>query len=157
MTEASGDQTMFVVGDRTFAVRVDYDQAPRSVTVTVTMDGRFEWTFDEPGWRPLSFGAGLDLPYLWSARELIVLPQSADSEPEVLKVDEDLLFVFSVGTGWLLVCETSVRRIVAGIETARLDLREVVEHAAWDGDRFVVRDSAGAEYQMRVQGDRLIT
>jgi len=157
MTEASGHHTILVVGDRTFAVRVDHDQAPRSMTVTVTMDGRFEWTFDEPGWRPLSFGAGLDLPYLWSARELIILPRSADSEPEVLKVDEDLLLVFSVGTGWLLVCETSVRRTASGIETARLDVPEVVEHAAWDGDRLVVRDSAGDEYRMRVQGDRLIT
>jgi hypothetical protein len=33
------DAVTFVVGDRTFDVRVARDEAPRSMTVTVVMDG----------------------------------------------------------------------------------------------------------------------
>jgi hypothetical protein len=150
------DETTFVVGGRTFGVRVVRDRVPQSVRVTVTMDGRFEWTFGEPGWRPLSLGAGLDIPYLWSARELIVLPRSVGDDPEIVKVDEDLLLVFHVDRGWLLVCETSVRRVVRGNETARLEFGDVLEHAAWDREVLVVRDASGTERRICVHGDELI-
>jgi hypothetical protein len=148
--------TTFVVGERTFVVRVDADLAPSSVAVTVTLDGRFEWTFTVPGWRPLSFGSGSDRSYLWSARDIIVLPLSAEEDPSVVTVDEDLLYVFYVEAGWVLVCETSVRRTVSGTETARLDLGDVVEHAAWDRDLLIVR-CAGTEHRIRVHGECLIT
>jgi hypothetical protein len=122
--------------------------------VTVTMDGRFEWTFDEPSWLPLSFGACLDIAYLWSARALIAL-RAFDVEPEKIEVDEDLLFVFHVDEGWVLVCETSVRRWVHGSETARLEFGEVIRDAAWVRDLLMLRDLSGAEAWVRVEGNQL--
>jgi len=147
----------FVVGDRTFGVRVAEDEAPRSMTVTVVMDGRYEWTFDEPGWRPLSVGAAPDLGYLWSARRLIVLPRSPGEDPELTTVDEDLLFVFCVDAGWILVCETSVRRVAAGKETARLQFGEVLERAMWESSALVVEEISGASHRIVIDGDDLST
>lgn len=149
------DETTFIVGGHAFAVRQSSVDAPRLVVVTVTMDGRFEWTFEEPGWRPLAFGAWLDMPYLWSARELIVLPRTLDEEPQVLRVDEDLLYVFQIDAGWLMVCETSVRRCVGGEETGRVDLADVVEHTRWEGDVLILLDAAGGESRIRVDGPTL--
>jgi len=145
----------FVAGDRTFALRVAGDQMPRSMTVTVVMDGRLEWTFDEPGWRPLSVGAAVDRTYLWSARRLIVLPQRPEDNPDLISVDEDLLFVFRVDTGWVLVCETSVRRVLGGNETARLEFGEVLERAVWDSHTLLVHDASGGEHGINVQGGHL--
>lgn len=149
-------ETTFVVGMRVFSVRVTADQELRSVKVTVTLDGRIEWTFDEPGWRPLSLGVAADEPYLWSARDLIVLPTSHRVDPEVIRVDEDLLFVFRVDAGWLLVCETSVRLVAQGRETARLEIGEVVEYASWQQDELLVRDARELEQRIGVHSDRLI-
>jgi len=144
-----------VADDRAFSVRVGSAQAPRSMTVTVVMDGRLEWTFDEPGWRPLSVGAAVDRSYLWSARRLIVLPQRSDESPELIGVDEDLLVVFWVDTGWVLVCETSVRRVVRGSETSRLEFGDVLERASWDSHTLVVHDDSGEEHRIDVQGRHL--
>lgn len=142
----------FVVGDRTFRVRAARDDAPRSMTVTVVMDGRYEWTFDEPGWRPLSIGAVRDRGYLWSARGLIVLPRSSDEGPELIRLDEDLLFVFCVDAGWVLVCETSVRRMVAGNETANLQFGEVLERARWESGTLVVGETSGLSHRIVISG-----
>ena len=144
-----------VAGDRTFSVRVGISQAPRSMTVTVVMDGRLEWTFDEPGWRPLSVGAAVDRSYLWSARRLIVLPRRSDESPELIGIDEDLLFAFRVDDGWVLVCETSVRRVVSGNETSRLEFGDVLERAIWDSKTLVVHDDSGREHRIEVQGRHL--
>ena len=35
----------------------------------------------------MAFGASTDLPYLWSTRELIVLPVINGGEPEIVRVD----------------------------------------------------------------------
>jgi len=145
----------FVTGDRTFALRVAGDQMPRSMTVTVVMDGRLEWTFDEPGWRPLSVGAAVDRAYLWSARRLIVLPRRPDENPDSIRVDEDLLFVFRVDAGWVLVCETSVRRVQHGNETSRLEFGEVLERAVWDNHTLVVHGASGGEHRIDVQSEHL--
>jgi hypothetical protein len=145
----------FVIGDRTFALRVTEDQMPRSMAVTVVMDGRLEWTFDEPGWRPLSVGAGADRAYLWSARGLIVLPRRPDDSPDLIRVDEDLLFVFRDDIGWILVCETSVRRVLRGKENSRLEFGEVLERAVWDDHTLVLHDVSGGEHRIDVQSDHL--
>ena len=149
-------ETMFVVGMRVFSVRVAADQELRSVKVTVTLDGRVQWAFDEPGWRPLSLGVAADEPYLWSARNLVALPMSLSADPRVIRVDEDLLFVFRVDAGWLLVCETSVRLIVQGCEAARLEIGEVVESASWQQSELLIRDARELEKRIGVHGDRLI-
>lgn len=156
MILSADTETTFVVRAWVYRVRVAADQGQRSTKVTVTLDGRIEWTFDEPGWRPLSLGVAGDEPYLWSARGLIALPTSLSFDPEVIQVDEDLLLVFNVDAGWLFVCETSVRLVAEGRETARLEIGEVIEHASWQHGELVVRDGRGLEQRIGVYGDRLI-
>jgi hypothetical protein len=148
-------ETLFVAGQRSFAVRESRADAPRSTIVTVTMDGRCEWSFQEPGWRPLSFGASDEHAYLWSARELTALPGSEDEEPETVQVDEDLLYVFRLDGGWLMVCETSVRRVLDGRETDRVDLGDVIDQARWSRGSLQLLDSSGAQYRVRVDGAQL--
>lgn len=153
--DAVSQEMTIVAGDRTFSVRVDGTQASRWMTVTVVMDGRLQRTFDEPAWRPLGVCAAGDCSYLWSARRLILLPQRSDESPELIDVDEDLLIVFRVDAGWVLVCETSVRRVVRGSETSRLEFGDVLERASWDIHNLVVHDDSGEEHRIDVQGRHL--
>lgn len=146
----------FILGDRVYDVRVSSDDDLRTAVVTVTLDGRYEWSLTVPGWRGVSLGASGGTGYFWSARELVLLPSAADAELQMISVDEDLLAAFRVDEGWLAVCETSVRRLVGNVETARVELGEVVEVARWEGDVLLIRDSADEEYALRVDGHRLI-
>lgn len=148
-------ETIVVAGEQLFTVRESRTDAPRSMTVTVTLNGRFEWSFQEAGWRPMSFGASSDQPYLWSARELIALPVDERHDPEVISVDEDLMYVFRVDGGWLMVCETSVRRVLGHKETGRIDLDEVVDHVRWHHGALRLIDAAGSQHCVRVQGGQL--
>ena len=48
---------VFVIGGRVYDIGVScIDGDPRTVVVTVTLDGRFEWSLMVPGWRRLSGG-----------------------------------------------------------------------------------------------------
>lgn len=94
-----GAETTVVTGRRVYGLRVADVDPPRTVRVTVVLDGRYEWTFDEPGWRPIAVGVGETGAYLWSARRVIGLPDDG-GEPRIeLEVDEDLIAVFWVGGG----------------------------------------------------------
>jgi hypothetical protein len=145
-----------VAGNSIFQIRVGAGSSDRSMTVTVTLDGRFEWTFDQPAWRPLSYGCGSGVPYLWSARSLIALPVRLDRDPEVIEVDEDLLLAFKVDVGWLLVCETSVRLLAERGEAARVEFGDVVEYARWERGELVVHDARGLVTRVGLAEDRLI-
>ncbi|WP_460741611.1 hypothetical protein [Mariniluteicoccus endophyticus] len=93
--------------------------------------------------------------YFWSALELVRLPGALDLGLRVIKFDEDLLVVFRIDDGWLVVCETSVRRLVDEAETDRVELSEVVEDVRWQGGILLIRDAAHLEYGVRVEGKRL--
>jgi hypothetical protein len=138
-----------------FVIRVN-KTTKRAISITVTMNGRSEWTIEQPGWRPLSFGSGSGQPYLWSARNIIVLPTRPDADPFLIEVDEDILTVFRVSAKWLVVCETSIRLISNGSETDRIELGDVVEVTRWDGDRLTVEDMRGSTISLGLHGDRLI-
>lgn len=125
-------------------------------SMTITMDGRYEWAFEQPAWRPIAVGSGPESCFLWSARELIRLPQEVDDEPEVVaRTDEDLIVVFEHEGGWVLVCESSVRRLIGGEQTSRWELPEVVVRAAWRGAELAVLDEGGEEVLLRVAGPDL--
>ena len=145
-----------VVNDLVYEVRVSSGDDLRAATVTVTLNGRFEWSCAVSGWRGVSLGASGPVSYLWSARELVVLPRSADIELRKISFDEDLLFTFGVDYGWVAVCETSVRRIVGYVETARVEFGEVIETARWEGEILLIQDVAAGEHALRVEGDRLV-
>jgi hypothetical protein len=147
-------ETVLVSGRRLFGVRVAPIDPPRSVRVTVVLDGRFEWTFDQAGWRPLAVGVGESGTFLWSARELITLPVDADGTPVVEFVaDEDLLAVFEGGGAWVFVCETSVRRVIGRRETGRLEFDAVIESCWWvSDDEIVLRFDDGSERRFSFPG-----
>ncbi|HVL98145.1 MAG TPA: hypothetical protein VM324_02490 [Egibacteraceae bacterium] len=73
------------------------------------------------------------MPYLWSARRLVVLGVDADEQSQVFDVDEDIVTVFWIREGWLVVCETSVRLLSSRGEACRLELPDVVVSARWAG------------------------
>ncbi len=147
-------ETVLVSGRRLFGVRVAPIDPPRSVRVTIVLDGKFEWTFDQAGWRPLAVGVGESGTFLWSARELITLPVDADGAPVVEFVaDEDLLAVFEGAGGWVFVCETSVRRVIGRRETGRLEFDAVIESCLWvSDDEIVLRIDDGSERRVSLRG-----
>lgn len=157
MTVMKQTETVIVVGVSAFTVRVGTGVSDRSMSVTIALDGRVEWTYAEPVWRPLAYGYGYGCAYIWSAREVIVLPAELGADPDVLQFDEDLLLVFRVESGWLLVCETSVRLVVGREEISKVELGDVVEQARWEGGNLLVEDDRGITTRIGVGEGRLTT
>jgi hypothetical protein len=148
--------SMFVVGRSTFRIQQGPSSADHMMRVTITRDGRLEWTYHHASWRPLAVGCGSGSAYVWTARDIVVLPDNPEGDPHVLHADEDLLFVFKTENKWLLVCETSVRLIVGQQERSRLDFGEVIERAHWAEGRLFLEDANGVTSQVTVTDDRLI-
>ena len=147
--------TVFVVGASTFTIRQGADSSDQHMKVTITRDDRLQWTYRHASWRPLAVGCGECSAYVWSARDLVMLPDDQDDDPCILTVDEDLLFVFRTHIGWLLVCETSVRLVIGQDERSRVELGDVVERVYWSEGRLHVEDARGVTTAMSVTGDRL--
>jgi hypothetical protein len=147
--------TVFIVGTSTFAIRQGADSSDQHMTVTITRDDRLQWTYRHASWRPLAVGCGEGSAYVWSARDLVMLPDDHDNDPSVLAVDEDLLFVFRTRIGWLLVCETSVRLVIGQDERSRVELGDVIGRAYWSGGRLHVEDARGITTAMSVTGGQL--
>lgn len=155
MSGGMTEQT-FVLSDRVYGVLVSPSDDHRTAVVTVTLNGRFEWSLTVPGWRGVSLGASGEIGYLWSARELVVLPRAGDAELQVISVDEDLLLVFRVADAWLVVCETSIRRFVDETEMARVELSDVIEVVRWEAGVLHVRDAAGEDLRLTGDGKPLV-
>lgn len=131
------------------------EEASGWVDVTVTLDYGRAWRYNEPGWRPLSFGLAGVRPYWWSARHLVLLPDDVIEDPVVLDVDEDMLIVFVVDEGWLVVCETSVRLIREGQERSRVELPDMVLEARWRGSKLGVLDAGHQLVKIAIAGEEL--
>jgi len=142
--------TIFVVGASTFTIQQGEDSSDQRMKVTITRDDRVQWTYRHASWRPLAVGCGGGTAYIWSARDLVVLPDDHDDDPHILTFDEDLLFVFKIENGWLLVCETSVRLIIGQDERSRVELGDVIERAHWREGQLHVEDARGITASMRV-------
>ena len=147
--------TMFVVGTATFTIRRGTDAADRYMKVTITRDDRVQWTYRHASWRPLAVGCGEGSAYLWSARDVVVLPVNDDADPRSFSVDEDLLFVFKTKDGWLLVCETSVRLVVGQEERSRVEFGDVIERADWSDGQLRIADARGISALITVTDGRL--
>jgi len=148
--------TTFVVGDRVIEIEVERDDVPRSLGVTVRIDGRRRWSSVEPGWRELGVGTSLARTYLWSARRLIVLPIDYERSVMTVDLDEDIIATFDVGGSWLLVCETSVRLFVSEQEVSRLELADAVVSARWKDDELAVQYEAGLSTRVALSDGRLL-
>jgi hypothetical protein len=101
----------FVTGTAVFRIRQAAGPSEGQMAVTITRDDQLEWTYHQASWRPLAIGWGSGSAYLWSARDLVMLPDDPGVDPSVLALDRDLLYVFRTEAGWVLVCETCVRLI----------------------------------------------
>jgi hypothetical protein len=152
---ALGQEGVFALGKSTFRIRLGSGSSDRRMKVTITLDDRMEWTYDHASWRPLALGCGSGVGYLWSARQVVILPNEPGADPDVLDVDEDLLLVFRTEAGWLLVCETSVRLIINQEETSRIEVGDVIERARWAEGRIVLEDARGITTSVDVTGCRL--
>jgi hypothetical protein len=147
------------VGRHVIEVRADLSYAPSSMVVSVTLDGRRSWQFDEPGWRELAYGVYPEggVAYWWSARDVVVMPTDEHADPRVIAADEDILFAFAVANGWLLVCETSIRLLVEDHEVSRIEAGEVFLSARWDESTLLVVDDSGGEWNIRISDGRLVS
>ena len=147
--------SIFASGTAVFKIRVGTGPSEQRMSVTITRDDRVEWTYDQPSWRPLGFGCGHGVAYVWSARAVVVLPSTDVADPNVFEVDEDLLFVFNTDAGWVLVCETSVRLIVGWQESSRVEVGDVIEHARWNAGQLLIEDARGATTPIGISGGKL--
>lgn len=143
-----------VVGRRVVEIELEIDDRPHSLGLAVRVDGISRWSSEEPGWRDLGCGVDRDL-FVWSARRLVVVPLDPGSEPRTVDCDEDIVAVFRVAPGWLLVCETSVRLTVDRSERSRVELPGVLQVVRWSGARLVVETDHGA-LGLEVRGDALV-
>jgi hypothetical protein len=126
--------------------------------VRVELDGQRSWVFKEPDWQELAFGVSEQgVSYWWSAFHLVVLPTDvSQGEPQVLSVDEPIRLAYSVGDGWLLVCEVSIRLFADGREVSRFAAGEVLMAARWEGAVLVVEDFNGNMIKARIREGRLV-
>lgn len=147
-------QIIVVAGSRVFQVRHDDAEAPSRLQLSVSNDSGREWTSVEPGWRPLSYGLSGECFYVWSARRVIAFGDRS-GQPDVLDSDEDIHVVFRLEAGWLLVCETSVRLVESGRETARIELPESVTEARMENTSLIVSHPGGREVRVIVAADGL--
>jgi hypothetical protein len=146
----------FVAGKAVFRIRQAGGPSEGQMTVTITRDDRLEWTYQQASWRPLAVGWGRGAAYLWSARNLVVLPDEPAAEPSVLALDEDLLFVFRTEAGWVLVCETSVRLITGQDQASRIELADTIERVWWTAETLQIQDIRGILTTISVTSDRLV-
>lgn len=129
----------FVAGGHVVRLEAsDLGLAPRSVEVKVTLDFGRQWSYSEPGWRTMSVGVSGGHAYWWSARHLVLLPNDTFGDPEVVDADEDILLVFRVDAGWLLVCETSLRLSNGQREISRMELPDIVVRGHWKDSTLVI-------------------
>src|SRR5580693_4226602 len=145
-------ERLFVAGSSVFTIRENAGPAKEMLTVTITRDDQVEWTYQVASWRPLAVGHGRGSAYLWTARDLVILPEGPGEDPIALSVDEDLLVVFHVAAGWVLVCETSVRLVACEEEICRIELADTVERAWWAGGKLQVEDANGMTMAITVTG-----
>jgi hypothetical protein len=149
-------ERIFIAGSSVFTIREATGPSAGTLTVTITRDDRLEWTYRLASWRPLAVGSGLGSAYLWSARELVVLPSDPGQDPVILHVDEDMLIVFQVPAGWVLVCETSVRLVIGRQEVSRIELADTVHRAWWTGGDLQIEDAREMTTALTIVNDRLV-
>ena len=152
---AQSSDTVCVVGDHVVVVSVDDRDAPASFDVTVHIDGRHLRSFEEPGWRTLRWGVADRAFYWWSARRVVSIPISAPADLELLETDEDLIFAFRRPNLWLLVCETSLRVVVAGVEVQRIEFPDVLVAASIDGHQVILQEASGSASRIELTSNGL--
>ncbi|MCD1573373.1 hypothetical protein [Agromyces mediolanus] len=123
----------FIHDHRRYLFRtVSRDRDVRVSELSVELNGAQAASMLISGWRPLSFGSS-DLAYVWSARELVILPASLEDTVDVLSLNEDIASVFRLHDGWVVVCDSSVRRYVGDLELERIEFDGVALSSQLEG------------------------
>jgi hypothetical protein len=148
-------ERLFVAGTSVFTIRENAGLAKEMLAVTITRDDQVEWTYQMASWRPLAVGHGRGSAYLWTARDLVILPGDPGEDPVALSVDEDLLVVFRTAAGWVLVCETSARLADLQGEISRIELADTAERVWWAAGALQIEDASGMTAAINVTGGRL--
>ena len=66
-------------------------------------------------------------------------------------MDEDLISVFSDDQGFILVCETSVRRNDGYEDIERIDFGTPIEFAHWEEQNLAILDTDGSWHTIAVE------
>jgi hypothetical protein len=160
MNSQTSAATTFIVWGHVIVVELDMQDVPRSLGVALHFNGRRVRSFDEPGWKPLGYRVSDRHFYWWSARRLVTfgLPspwEELNIEFNQFDIDEDILEVFCLSPGWLIVCETSLRLLVEHRETARLQYPEVLAATYIEGNQIIVLESDGRLSRVDIDGHNL--
>ena len=151
MTVSRSTTTTLVVGGRMVGLRVTDLDSPKELGVEVVVGGGdVIWRSVEPGWRAISYGFANGRLYWWSARRLVLV--EARRCLEVAGVDEDIVAAFDAPGGWVVVTETSVRRVASG---ERLEFGVVLCAASLEGEALAVEDEDGVTISIRLGRDGL--
>lgn len=133
-------------------------ETSEAAEAALTIDGSPIATWPFPAWQRLRLGFTSSPPslLLWSARDVrIIDPREGTSEVR-FRGDEDILFVYVVAGGLLVVCETSVRYVdVNAVEMSRLEMPEVTDAAWLDGEHIQLRDLDGRVRGASIHGAEL--
>lgn len=135
-------------------LEIDSSEVPRSIRVRMSLDDGRSWDFVEPGWRELSFGAYDGKVYWWSARRLVVVPNS-NERLEQRATDHDILVAFRTSAGWLLVLETSVVLFDAADEPQSVEFGHVLTRASWNAPELTLTDESASVTRIRVDENGL--
>lgn len=118
--------TRVAVEMETFDIEWSGHASTPSTPVVITGSLTAPWRIELAGWKALSFGYSQATAYLWSAREVVVLPTLTNA-PSIFRVEDDILSAHLVGEQWVVICETSVRVLTNGNQVDCVELGEVVE------------------------------
>ncbi len=144
-----------VIGRRVVEIELEIDDRPRSVGLSVRVDGLKRWSSEEPGWRDIGCGADGSL-FVWSARRLVIVPLETGGDVRIVDCDEDIVVVFRVDGHWLLVCESSLRLVgEAAVELSRLEMPDVVTDARWVQGRLSAVCDDESRFEVVIAGNGL--
>lgn len=156
MSDATIREHVIVIDDHIVHLTIDQANRPESISVEVNLDWRRLRGWEEPGWRDVSFGAAAGLFYWWSARRMVALTLDPAAVVAEIAYDEDIVLAFPLGAaGWLVVGETSVTIVRAGIPISRLDFGEVIAVCCRHGDSLDVVTSEGSSFVVVLDPDGL--
>lgn len=150
MTVGRSAETVVVVAGHVVRISVDDQDAPASLQVTLHVDGQRLRSFEKVGWRVPRYGVSDGTFYCWSARRIVSVAVGATNEIEQVDTDEDIIVAFRRPSGWLLICETSVRLVHDGHEVARLEYDDVLVDAFVEDEELVVTDASGSAKRVAI-------
>lgn len=89
----------YVFNGRTYKVHLSDPSKDLEALLTLSLDRYSDWSLTVPSWGGVSFSATNEFAYLWSARQLVILPQTTQEQLSLIELEEDLLAALSLRAG----------------------------------------------------------